>query len=194
MERMARGDGWIGCECTEQVRALKRIYSSIHAGEKAMQYWLMKTEPSEFSLEDLKRAPKQTAPWDGVRNYQARNHMRDGMKLGDRILFYHSSTDPTAIVGTATVAREAYPDDSAWDRKSEYFDKRSTPERPVWVRVDVKFESEFAVPLTLAELRTIPELKDMVLLRKGMRLSVQPVTSSEFNAILAHAGKLAKHM
>jgi len=157
-----------------------------------MRYWLMKTEPSEFSLEDLKRAPKQTAPWDGVRNYQARNHMRDGMKLGDRILFYHSSTDPTAIVGTATVAREAYPDDSAWDRKSEYFDKRSTPERPVWVRVDVKFESEFAVPLTLAELRTIPELKDMVLLRKGMRLSVQPVTSPEFNAILAHAGKLAQ--
>ena len=157
-----------------------------------MRYWLMKTEPTTFSVEDLERAKRQTTGWDGVRNYQARNHMRDGMKLGDRILFYHSSTDPTAIVGTATIAREAYPDDSAWNKKSGYFDKRSTPENPVWVRVDVKFESEFAVPLTLAELRTLPELKDMVLLRKGMRLSVQPVTPTEFNAILAHAGKLAK--
>ena len=157
-----------------------------------MQYWLMKTEPSEFSIEDLKRAPQQTAPWDGVRNYQARNHMRDGMKLGDRILFYHSSTAPTAVVGTATVAREAYPDESAWNKKSEYYDKRSTPANPVWVRVDVKFESEFPVPITLAELRTLPELKNMMLLRKGMRLSVQPVAPAEFQAIVSHAEKLAR--
>ena len=157
-----------------------------------MRYWLMKTEPSEFSIDDLQRASHQTAPWDGVRNYQARNHMRDGMKAGDRVLFYHSSTDPLAVVGTARVVREAYPDESAWDKKSPYFDKRSTPDNPVWVRVDVQFETKFAVPVTLEELRTVPALKDMLLLRRGMRLSVQPVAPEEFEAVLAHAAKLAQ--
>ena len=156
-----------------------------------MRHWLMKTEPSEFSIDDLQRAPKQTAPWDGVRNYQARNHMRD-MKLGDRVLFYHSSTDPLAIVGTARIVREAYPDESAWDKKSDYFDKRSTPDNPVWARVDLQFESKFPVPVTLAELRLVPALKDMLLLRKGMRLSVQPVAPQEFEAVLAHAAKLGR--
>lgn len=151
----------------------------------------MKTEPSEFSIDDLKRAPNQTAPWDGVRNYQARNHMRE-MRAGDRVLFYHSSTDPLAVVGTARIVREAYPDDSAWNRKSPYYDKRSTPENPVWLRVDVRFEARFPAPASLAELRAVPALKDMLLLRKGMRLSVQPVTPEEFEAVLAHAAKLAK--
>ena len=156
-----------------------------------MRHWLMKSEPSEFSIDDLKRAPDGTAPWDGVRNYQARNHMRE-MKAGDRVLFYHSSTDPLAVVGTARVVREAYPDESAWNPKSPYYDKRSTPENPVWLRVDVRFEARFPVPVTLADLRTVPALKHMLLLRKGMRLSVQPVTAEEFEAVLARAAELAK--
>lgn len=156
-----------------------------------MRYWLMKTEPSEFSLADLKRAPNQTAPWDGVRNYQSRNHMRDGMRLGDRVLFYHSSTDPLAVVGTARIVREAYPDETAWNPQSPYYDPRSTPEKPVWLRVDVQFESELARPVTLADMRKLPELKNMLLLRKGMRLSIQPVTPEEFEAVLRHAERLA---
>ncbi len=157
-----------------------------------MRYWLMKTEPSEFSLADLKQAPNGTAPWDGVRNYQARNHMRDGMRLGDRVLFYHSSTDPTAVVGTARIVREAYPDESAWNKKSPYHDPRSTPEHPVWLRVDVQFESELPHPVSLAELRKVPALKDMMVIRKGMRLSIQPVTPEEFEAVLQHAERLAR--
>ena len=149
-----------------------------------MRHWLMKTEPEEFSLDDLKRRPGQTAGWDGVRNYQARNLLRDGLRLGDRVLFYHSSTKSPAAVGTATVAREAYPDASAWNPASPYHDPRSTPERSAWLMVDLRFESEFARPVTLAEMRTLPELKDMTLLRRGMRLSVQPVTPKEFDAIL----------
>jgi len=156
-----------------------------------MRHWLMKTEPSEFSLADLKRAPDGTAPWDGVRNYQSRNHMRDGMRLRDRVLFYHSSTDPLAVVGTARIVREAYPDETAWNPKSPYYDPRSTPEKPVWLRVDIRFESELPCPVTLAELRKLPELKDMLLLRKGMRLSIQPVTAEEFEAVLGHARRLA---
>ena len=157
-----------------------------------MRYWLMKTEPSEFSLDDLKRAPDGTAPWDGVRNYQARNHMRDGMRVGDRVLFYHSSTDPTAVVGTARVVREAYPDESAWNKKSPYYDPRSTPDHPVWLRVDVQFESELPHPVSLEELRKVPALKDMMVIRKGMRLSIQPVTAGEFAAVLQHAERLAQ--
>lgn len=153
-----------------------------------MRHWLMKTEPSEFSLEDLKRRPDRTGGWDGVRNYQARNNLRD-MRLGDRVLFYHSSVKVPAIVGTATVAREAYPDASAWNPKSEYHDAKASPEKPIWLMVDVRFESEFPRALGLPELRTLPALKDMFLIRRGMRLSVQPVTPEEFEAILraAHA-------
>lgn len=157
-----------------------------------MRHWLMKTEPEEFSLDDLRRAPKQTAPWDGVRNYQARNHMRDGMKLGDRVLFYHSSCDPTGVVGTARIAREAYPDDSAWNKKSDYYDPRSTPDNPVWLRVDVKFESELPHIVTLEEMKHVPGLKNMLVIKKGMRLSIQPVTPEEFDIVLAHSEKLAK--
>jgi predicted RNA-binding protein with PUA-like domain len=156
-----------------------------------MRYWLMKTEPSEFGIEHLKKSPKRTAPWDGVRNYQARNNMRE-MKLGDRILFYHSSTDPTGVVGTARVVREAYVDDSQFDKKGDYFDKRSTKEKPLWDCVDVQFESELPTIVTLAEMKTMAALKNMVLIRKGMRLSVQPVEPAEFDAILARADQLAK--
>jgi predicted RNA-binding protein with PUA-like domain len=146
----------------------------------------MKTEPSEFSLEDLKRRPGQTGGWDGVRNYQARNNLRE-MRPGDRVLFYHSSVKVPAIVGTATVAREAYPDASAWDPKSDYHDPKASRDNPIWAMVDVKFESEFRRPVSLPELRTLPALKDMFLIRKGMRLSVQPVTPGEFEAIVRAA-------
>ena len=152
-----------------------------------MNYWLMKTEPSVFSLRELADCPNKTAEWEGIRNYQARNLMRDEMKAGDGILFYHSATKVPAVVGTAVIVREAYPDDTAWSPESKYFDPKSSPENPRWVMVDIRFEQEFAEPLGLAELRENPKLKDMMLLRKGMRLSIQPVTRQEFEAVLAMA-------
>lgn len=157
-----------------------------------MRCWLMKSEPSAFSIEDLKNAPNGTDHWDGIRNYQARNLMRDEMKRGDRVLFYHSSADPTAVVGTARVVREAYPDHTALHPDSKYFDPKSMSENPRWVMVDIQFESQFAVPLTLAELRKLPQLHDMMLLKKGQRLSIQPVTEEEFGTIVRHAETLAK--
>ncbi|MEK9563826.1 MAG: EVE domain-containing protein [Deltaproteobacteria bacterium] len=152
-----------------------------------MKYWLLKSEPDVFSLEDLKNCPNQTEPWDGIRNYQARNLMRDEMKVGDQAFFYHSRQAEPAIVGTVRVVREAYPDHTSWDPSSKYFDEKSSPENPRWLMVDVQFESEFSRPVTLKELRSVPELKEMFLLRKGMRLSVQPVTEEEFQLILAIA-------
>ena len=152
-----------------------------------MKYWLMKSEPDVFSLEDLKNCPHQTEPWDGIRNYQARNLMRDEMKMGDQAFFYHSRQAEPAIVGTIRVVREAYPDHTSWDPSSKYFDEKSSPENSRWLMVDVQFENEFSRPVTLKEMRSIPELKEMFLLRKGMRLSVQPVTEAEFQLILAIA-------
>ena len=152
-----------------------------------MNYWLLKSEPDVFSLEDLKNCPNQTEPWDGIRNYQARNLMRDEMKVGDPAFFYHSRQAEPAIVGTVRVVREAYPDHTSWDPSSKYFDEKSSPENPRWLMVDVQFESEFSRPVTLKELRSVSELKEMFLLRKGMRLSVQPVTEAEFLLILAIA-------
>lgn len=153
-----------------------------------MRHWLFKSEPDVFSLQDLKNCSQQTEPWDGVRNYQARNLMRDEMRIGDRGFFYHSRQQEPAIVGTVQIVREAYPDPSAWDPTSKYFDEKSSPENPCWVMVDVQFESELARPVTLRELRELPGLEQMFLLRKGMRLSVQPVTSEEFEIILNHVG------
>ena len=155
---------------------------------KAQKFWLVKTEPESFSIQDLAKQPKQTTCWSGVRNYQARNFMRDEMKLGDRVLVYHSSADPTAIVGVATVVREAYPDSTAWDKNDDHFDPASTPDNPRWVMVDLRLEQIFKAPLSLESLRKVPALKDMELLRRGSRLSVQPVRTKEFEAIL----KLAK--
>lgn len=152
-----------------------------------MKRWLMKTEPSVFSLQDLRGSPNGTAEWEGVRNYQARNFMRDEMRKGDRVLFYHSATKFPAIVGTAVVAREAYPDDTAWDPESKYFDAKSDPQNPRWVMVDIRFERAFERPLSLQELRENPLLADMMLLRRGMRLSIQPVTQAEYEAVLQMA-------
>lgn len=154
---------------------------------KTQKFWLLKTEPESFSIQDLAAAPKQTTCWDGVRNYQARNYLRE-MKLGERVLIYHSSSDPKAIVGVATVVREAYPDHTAWDKKNPHYDPKSTQDNPRWFMVDLKLEQAFESPLPLNELRGVSALNDMELLRQGSRLSVQPVRKGEFEAIL----KLAK--
>jgi len=152
------------------------------------KYWLLKTEPESFSIRDLAKAPNQTACWDGVRNYQARNFLRDEMHLGDRVLVYHSSTDPPAVVGTAKIVRESYPDHSAWDKQDEHYDPASTQENPRWFMVDLQLEQIFKQPLPLENLRGVAALKEMELLRRGSRLSVQPVRKSEFDAILKLAG------
>jgi predicted RNA-binding protein with PUA-like domain len=145
-------------------------------------YWLVKTEPGCFSIDDLAAAPGQTTFWDGVRNYQARNLMRE-MRLGDQVLFYHSVTDP-AVVGLVEVVREAYPDHTAWDPREKHFDPASTPEKPRWDMVDVRLMEKFPRPLPLPFLRTVPDLAGMELLRKGSRLSIQSVTEKQFKTIV----------
>jgi len=155
---------------------------------KSQKFWLLKTEPESFSIQDLAKAPRQTTGWDGVRNYQARNFMRDEMQVGDRVLLYHSSTAIPAVVGTAKIAREAYPDPTAWDKNDHHYDPGSTADNPRWFMVDIQFEQVFKEPLPLEKLRGVAALKDMELLRKGSRLSVQPVRKAEFAAILKLAG------
>ena len=150
-----------------------------------MKYWLMKSEPSTFSIDDLQRRPGKTEHWDGVRNYQARNFMRDAMRPNDLAFFYHSSCDIPGIAGIIEIARGAYPDFTAWDPKSDYRDSNSTPDKPIWYMVDVRFKRELARVIPLAELKGNRALKDMLLLRRGTRLSIQPVTAREWNAILA---------
>lgn len=149
------------------------------------RHWLVKSEPSTFSFDDLLASPKRTTGWDGVRNYQARNHLRDGMKRGDLVFFYHSSTEPTAIVGVAEVAREAYPDPTALDPKHPHYDPKSKADAPSWVMVDLRAVEPLARPVTLAELKGTKGLERMVLLQKGSRLSVQPVSSEEWDIIYA---------
>lgn len=155
-------------------------------------YWLVKSEPDCFSVDDLAACPNQTTCWSGVRNFQARNFMRDGMKLGDQVFFYHSSASPPAIVGLAEVAREAYPDATAWDAKDDHYDPKASPENPTWQMVDLRLKAIFPRPLGLDELRTLPALKDMELLRKGSRLSVQPVKAAEFAAVMRLAEAASK--
>ena len=158
---------------------------------KTEKFWLLKTEPESFSIHDLAKAPKQTTFWDGVRNYQARNYLRE-MSVGDRLLFYHSSTKPQAIVGTARVMREAYPDHTAWDESNHHYDPASTPDNPRWFMVDIKLDEIFDQPLTLESLRGVAKLKGMELLRKGSRLSVQPVSKVQFDTILKLASAAAR--
>ena len=148
------------------------------------KYWLFKSEPTAYSFSDLLKEPDQTAEWDGVRNYQVRNYMRDDMKVGDGVLFYHSSAKPLAVVGTASIVKEAYPDNTAWDPNDKHFDKRSTPDEPVWLMVDIKAEQEFAHPVTLPQIKANPQLQDMLLARRGMRLSIQPVTPQEWEEVV----------
>ena len=146
-----------------------------------MKYWLMKSEPSEVSIDDALRIG--AAPWFGVRNYQARNFMRDQMQLGDGVLFYHSSCDEPGVVGIAEVASTPYPDATQFDTKSHYYDPKSTPENPRWMLVDVKAIRKTRV-LSLAEMRANEDLATMVVLQKGSRLSITPVTASEWMAVL----------
>jgi predicted RNA-binding protein with PUA-like domain len=146
------------------------------------KFWLMKTEPDVFSFEDLKK--KKTEPWSGVRNYQARNFMRDDMKVGDLIFFYHSSCEIPGIAGIASVASAPYPDPTQFETKSEYFDPKATKAEPRWFLVDVKFEKDLKRYLPLEELKNVPELREMRLLQKGNRLSILPVTPEEFETIL----------
>ena len=151
-----------------------------------MAYWLMKSEPDVFGLDHLEKMPEQTEHWDGVRNYQARNFMRDGMKLGDEILFYHSNCELPGIVGIAKVVREAYPDHTAFDPEAKYFDPKSDPDKPRWFMVDVQFVRRLRRTISLHELkRHAEQLPDFPLLRKGNRLSVMPVSAQAWQYILS---------
>ncbi|HVX60967.1 MAG TPA: EVE domain-containing protein [Pirellulales bacterium] len=152
--------------------------------KKKKRYWLLKSEPDSFSIQDLAASPKQTTFWSGVRNYQARNFMRDEMRLGDEVLFYHSNAAPPAVVGTAIVVREGYPDHTAWDPNDSHFDAKVSPEKPTWQMVDIQLQEIFDEPLPLEELKAVAALRDMELLRRGSRLSVQPVKKNEFDAVL----------
>ena len=153
-----------------------------------MNYWLMKSEPDECSIDDALKAPKKTVPWTGVRNYQARNFMRDGMKVGDGVLFYHSTCPEPGIAGIAEVASAAYPDATQFDKKSKYYDAASKKDNPRWMHVEVRANQKTRL-IPLAELRDKKELENMVTLRRGNRLSITPVTEAEWNFITR---KLAK--
>jgi predicted RNA-binding protein with PUA-like domain len=151
----------------------------------------MKSEPDVFSIDDLAAAPGQTTSWDGVRNYQARNFMRS-MKLGDQVFFYHSNADPSAIAGIAEVVGLAHPDVTALDPTDSHYDPKATPDNPIWEMVDIRLVEKFPSPLSLDELRAVPELEGMELLRRGSRLSVQPVTPAQWKVIVRLArGKKA---
>ncbi|MCX7096687.1 MAG: EVE domain-containing protein [Methylococcales bacterium] len=149
-----------------------------------MNYWLMKSEPEVFGINDLYQKPGQTEHWDGVRNYQARNMLRDAMKLGDRVFFYHSNCDLPGIVGIMEVVKEGYPDDTAFDPDNIHFDPKSDPENPRWMMVDVKYVRTLSRTISLKELKLHPELADMALLRRGNRLSIMPVSVAEWDFIL----------
>ena len=153
-----------------------------------MRYWLVKSEPDVFSFADLQAAPKKTTHWDGVRNYQARNTLRDAMKKGDRCFYYHSNAEPSGIAGICEVVREGYPDHTAFDKKDPHHDPKSKADAPTWYMVDVKAVKPFPRLIALGELREVAALKGMVLLQKGSRLSVQPVTKKEWETICAMAG------
>lgn len=150
-----------------------------------MKYWLMKSEPDVFGIEHLKALPNKTDHWDGVRNYQARNMMRDEMKKGDKVFFYHSNCKPPAIVGIMEVVKEGYVDHTAFDPDQKYYDPKSNPDNPRWYMVDVKHVRDLKREIPLDELKQYPELADMKLVQKGNRLSIMPVTKEEWDFILS---------
>lgn len=149
-----------------------------------MRYWLFKSEPSCFSIDDLARCPKQTACWDGVRNYQARNMLRDDIKMGDLAFFYHSSCTPPGIVGIVEIVRSGYPDHTTLDAAADHFDPDATIENPRWYMVDVMLTEKFSHMITLDEIKARRELKEMAITRKGNRLSITPVTFEEWKVIV----------
>ncbi len=155
-----------------------------------MRYWLLKSEPNVFSFSDLKKRPRKTEPWNGVRNYQARNFMRDDMQAGDLGLFYHSSCDEPGVAGVVRLTKEAYPDPTQFDPSSEYFDPGSKPESPRWLMVDVTWHADLPQPVTLEMLRSDAALADLLILRRGNRLSITPVSEKEFKRICKLGGLL----
>ena len=148
-----------------------------------MAYWLMKSEPDVFGVDDLMKAPGKTEPWDGVRNYQARNMMRDEMKKGDLVFFYHSNCKEPGIAGIMKIVREGYPDHTAVDPREKYYDARSDPDNPRWYMVDVKHVRKLKRVITLTELKTHPQLAELPLVRRGNRLSIMPVTKKQWDFI-----------
>lgn len=158
------------------------------AAASKTQYWLLKSEPETYSIDDLANEARQTTFWDGVRNYQARNLLRDTLQVGDKAFFYHSRQEPMAIVGTVEIVKAGYPDHTAFDPQSSHYDPKSKEESPTWFQVDVKLIQKFPQPLTREQLRALPALSDMMLLKRGSRLSIQPVTAVEWKAIHKLAG------
>jgi predicted RNA-binding protein with PUA-like domain len=170
---------------TKEGGAWAAVFTPRASGER--RHWLVKSEPETFSFDDLLSAAERTTQWDGVRNFAARNFMRDGMKIGDQVFFYHSSVNPQAIVGVCEVVREAYPDSTAFDASHHGYDADSDPNEPTWVMVDLRAVEPLARPVTLPELKAEPRLAGMALLRIG-RLSVTPVTPAEWEVIRGLAG------
>jgi predicted RNA-binding protein with PUA-like domain len=148
------------------------------------KFWLIKSEPTEFSIEDLEKSKNQTTYWDGVRNYQARNFIRDEMKVGDKVLFYHSNTEPNAIVGVCEIAKETYPDHTQFDSKHVHYDPKADKKNLAWFMVDIKLVNKFKKQITLEEIKSNPKLAKMRLVQRGNRLSVMSVTKDEFDEIL----------
>lgn len=165
-----------------------RIFGKIYLGP-IMNYWLFKTEPNAFSIDDLANMPNQTEHWDGIRNYQARNFLRDQVKLGDRVFIYHSSCKDVGIVGIAQVVREAYPDHTQFDPESKYYDPKSPVDNPRWVMVDIKFEEKFPNILPLKMIKSMSDIQQIGLVKKGHRLSIMPVLEQEFEALKQQAKK-----
>lgn len=155
-----------------------------------MNYWLFKSEPDAFSIDDLIAMKGKRDHWDGIRNYQARNLMRDQMKKGDQGFFYHSSCKLPGVIGVVEIVKEAYPDHTALDKNAKYYDPKSTEDNPRWMMVDVKFKQKYPDVISLAQLREVKALADMVLLKKGSRLSIQPVTKKEWDTIAKLADRL----
>lgn len=153
----------------------------------AKKYWLMKSEPDTFGIDHLQQRPQQTEPWDGVRNYQARNMMRDEMQVGDQAFFYHSNCAEPGIVGIAKIVKAGYPDVTALDPESKYYDPKASTENPRWFRVDVKFEKKFSKTISLGLLKQQPALEGMAVLARGSRLSITPVTEQQWKFILSLA-------
>jgi predicted RNA-binding protein with PUA-like domain len=147
-------------------------------------YWLFKSEPSEFSWKDLKKSKNQTTFWDGIRNYQARNFLRDEVKEGDGVLFYQSSTNPLAVAGYCEVVKDGYPDHTQFDKNNDHYDPKADPKNPTWFMVDIKLVKEFRNLVTLDSIKSNPKLKSMRLIQRGQRLSIQPITKEEYDEIL----------
>lgn len=148
-----------------------------------MAYWLFKTEPDVFGIDDLRKRPDQTEPWDGVRNYQARNFLRDEVKTGDKVFIYHSSCKKVGIAGVAVVVKAGYPDTAQFDPDSDYYDPKATPENPRWYRVDVQFEEAFAQVLALKDIKAMPQITETGVVKKGQRLSIMPVPDEEWHQL-----------